>query len=124
MRLQNTPGVHIAGAYSRVVVLTNARTKLTRWRRYGTTDIILGGVDGTSSITSNDFNRRGEYLLCTIYMLHMHRCLHANSTYKYRICIIRSRYEGGPDGCAIDFETSSSGVRVDGGLRLPAGVRS
>ena len=50
---------------------------------YGTTDIILGGVDGTSSITDNDFNRRGEY-------------------------------EGGPDGCAIDFETSSSGVRVDG----------
>jgi hypothetical protein len=50
---------------------------------YGTTDIILGGVDGTSSITANDFNRRGEY-------------------------------EGGPDGCAIDFETSSSGVRVDG----------
>ena len=46
-------------------------------------DIILGGVDGTSSITDNDFNRRGEY-------------------------------EGGPDGCAIDFETSSSGVRVDG----------
>jgi hypothetical protein len=38
------------------------------------------GVDGTSSITDNDFNRRGEY-------------------------------EGGPDGCAIDFETSSSGVR-------------
>ena len=75
-----------------------------------TTDVILGGVDGTSSIQNNDFNRRGEY-------------------------------EGGPDGCAIEcayslcsnyrlqsmvmapvttyrcarsFETSSSGVRVDG----------
>jgi hypothetical protein len=50
---------------------------------YGTTDIILGSVDGTSSIVNNDFNRRGEY-------------------------------EGGPDGCAIDFETSASGVVVDG----------
>lgn len=68
-----------------------ARMKLACWRRYGTTDIILGGVDGTSSITSNDFNRRGEY-------------------------------EGGPDGCAIDFETSSSGVRVDGRLRWPTSV--
>ena len=28
---------------------------------YGTTDIILGDVDGTSSIIGNDFNRRGEY---------------------------------------------------------------
>ena len=86
MRLQNTPGVHIAGAYSRVVVLTNARTKLTRWRRYGTTDIILGGVDGTSSITSNDFNRRGEYLLCTIYICYIcidiyMQILHTNITY-------------------------------------------
>jgi hypothetical protein len=50
---------------------------------YGTTDVILGGVDGTSAIRDNDFNRRGEY-------------------------------EGGPDGCAIDFETSSSGVAVEG----------
>eukprot|EP00040_Diaphanoeca_grandis_P028430 m.164696 g.164696 ORF g.164696 m.164696 type:complete len:664 (+) comp31351_c1_seq2:173-2164(+) len=50
---------------------------------YGTTDIILGNVDGTSAIINNDFNRRGEY-------------------------------EGGPDGCAIDFETSASGVVVEG----------
>ena len=50
---------------------------------YGTTDVILGNVDGTSSIRDNDFNRRGEY-------------------------------EGGPDGCAIDFETSASGVAVEG----------
>ena len=49
----------------------------------GTTDIILGNVDGTSKIVNNDFNRRGEY-------------------------------EGGPDGCAIDFETSASGVVVEG----------
>lgn len=62
-------------------------------RSYGTTDIILGGVDGTSSIISNDFNRRGEY-------------------------------EGGPDGCAIDFETSSSGVKVDGGSKNAACARS
>eukprot|EP01052_Picozoa_sp_SAG31_P044769 SAG31_NODE_7925_length_1563_cov_1.014344_2_plen_93_part_00 len=67
--------------------------KMFHQRSYGTTDIILGGVDGTSSITSNDFNRRGEY-------------------------------EGGPDGCAIDFETSSSGVRVDGGLENAPYTRS
>lgn len=52
---------------------------------YGTTDIILGSVDGTSAIIDNDFNRRGEAT-------------------------------GGPDGCAIDFETSANGVRVDGNV--------
>ena len=33
------------------------------------------------------------YLLrTTMYMQHVHRYLHANSTYKYYRCIIRSRY--------------------------------
>ena len=44
---------------------------------YGTTDVIIGTVDGNNSITDTDFNTRGEY-------------------------------QAGPDGCAVDFETSAS----------------
>ena len=34
------------------------------------------------------------YLLRIIYIRYLHRYLHTNSTYKYRIYIIRSRYLG------------------------------
>ena len=45
----------------------------------GTTDIIVGAVDGTISITNNEIRNRGEV-------------------------------KGGPDGCGIDLEDSSTGV--------------
>jgi hypothetical protein len=50
---------------------------------YGTTDVIVGGLDGDNALVDNDFNHRGEY-------------------------------EGGPDGCAFDFETAASGFLVRG----------
>eukprot|EP00729_Bicosta_minor_P016591 gene16591-3368_t len=50
---------------------------------YGTTDVIIGTVNGNNSIVNTDFNTRGEY-------------------------------EAGPDGCAVDFETSASGFLVKG----------
>ena len=37
----------------------------------------------------------GMYLLRIIYMRYIHRYLHTNSTYKYHIYIIRSRYAAG-----------------------------
>lgn len=50
---------------------------------YGTTDVIIGTVNGNNSIVNTDFNTRGEY-------------------------------PAGPDGCAVDFETSASGFLVKG----------
>ena len=50
---------------------------------YGTTDVIVGGLEGFNAVLDNDFNARGEY-------------------------------QGGPDGCAFDFETSAEGFVVSG----------
>lgn len=50
---------------------------------YGTTDIIVGGLQGYNQVLNNDFNTRGEY-------------------------------QGGPDGCAFDFETSATGFLIQG----------
>jgi hypothetical protein len=50
---------------------------------YGTTDIIVGGLEGFNQVLNNDFNTRGEY-------------------------------QGGPDGCAFDFETSATGFLIQG----------
>jgi len=49
----------------------------------GTTDIIVGAVDGTVSITNNEIRNRGEV-------------------------------KGGPDGCGIDLEDSSTDVMLAG----------
>jgi hypothetical protein len=68
----------------------------------GTTDIIVGAVDGTLSITNNEIRNRGEV-------------------------------KGGPDGCGIDLEDSSSGIvlannyisnTVGAGIMLFAGTGS
>jgi hypothetical protein len=61
------------------VFLNNTPAQLFQ---YGTTDIILGSLDETCSITGNEISWRGEY------------------------------QPGGPDGCAIDFETSAHGMVV------------
>jgi hypothetical protein len=50
----------------------------------GTTDIIMGTLDATCRIAGNEIGWRGEY------------------------------EPGGPDGCAIDFETQADGVHVTG----------
>lgn len=46
---------------------------------YGTTDIIMGTLNSTVTLSGNELSRRGEY-------------------------------PGGPDGCAVDFETNATGV--------------
>ena len=55
----------------------------TRLFSYGTTDVIVGGLEGANALLDNDFVQRGEY-------------------------------QGGPDGCAFDFETSATGFVVRG----------
>ena len=59
------------------------RDMSTRLFMYGTTDVIVGGLDGNNQVVNNDFNQRGEY-------------------------------QGGPDGCAFDFETAATGFLVSG----------
>jgi hypothetical protein len=46
----------------------------------GTTDVIMGTLNASVSLSGNEFSRRGEF------------------------------QPGGPDGCAIDFETNATGV--------------
>jgi hypothetical protein len=68
------------------MVLQNSvflRDLSTRLFLYGTTDIIVGDLQGSNSILNNDFNTRGEY-------------------------------QGGPDGCALDFELAANGFVVHG----------
>ena len=48
---------------------------------YGTTDIIMGTVNSSNKLIDNEIGFRGEY------------------------------QPGGPDGCAVDFETSATGVQ-------------
>lgn len=48
---------------------------------YGTTDIIMGTLNASVTLKGNEMSRRGEY------------------------------QPGGPDGCAVDFETNATGVR-------------
>jgi hypothetical protein len=50
----------------------------------GTTDIIMGTLNSSVSLTGNEFTRRGEY------------------------------QPGGPDGCSIDYETNATGVLFHG----------
>lgn len=50
----------------------------------GTTDIIMGTLNSSVSLTGNEFTKRGEY------------------------------QPGGPDGCSIDFETNATGVTFHG----------
>lgn len=50
---------------------------------YGTTDIIMGTLDETNTLIDNEIGYRGEY------------------------------QPGGPDGCAVDFETSATGVQFN-----------
>ena len=50
----------------------------------GTTDIIMGTLNSSVSLTGNEISYRGEY------------------------------QPGGPDGCAIDFETNATGVTLEG----------
>ena len=54
--------------------------KPTRLFVAGTTDVIMGTVNGSVQLVGNEFTGRGEY------------------------------EPGGPDGCAIDFETNATGV--------------
>ena len=51
--------------------------------RAGTTDIIMGTLDDSCSLSGNEIGWRGEY------------------------------EPGGPDGCAVDFETNATGVLFD-----------
>ena len=47
-------------------------------------DIIMGTLDASNKLTGNEFGWRGEY------------------------------QPGGPDGCAVDYETSANGVLFSG----------
>eukprot|EP01044_Picomonas_judraskeda_P004607 COSAG03_NODE_409_length_8150_cov_60.438703_5_plen_196_part_00 len=49
-----------------------------------------------SSHGGHDWMAVGSYLLCIVYIRYIHRYLHTNSTYTYRIYTIRSRYAPGP----------------------------
>jgi hypothetical protein len=60
------------------------RDMSTRLFMYGTTDIIVGGLKGT-----------GNKVINTDFNA-------------------RGEYQGGPDGCAFDFETGATGFEITG----------